>query len=145
MITLIRDFNTVAFQFARKLSPKLGYNYATDYARHMCVLWAFLLLMLLLEIITAALHKPGAAFIGRNPLVHIIGVIVLLFLGNALFKRILNRIPELRTGEETERHYKTLSQYRKIFVVTAAIGTLIIFLGIIATRQFLGLFGGFQK
>lgn len=138
----MRDLYTVGFQFARKLEPKRDPNAAGEYARHMCVLWAFLLLVLFLEILTAALNMPIGALIGRNRIVHVAGAAVLLFVGNVVVKRLVGRIPELRTAIEIERHHKTLSQHRKVFVVTAALGTLVAVLGIVAARQFWGLFGG---
>jgi len=138
----MKDFFTVGFQFARKLEPKRDSNAAADYARHMCVLWAFLLLVLFLEIVTAALGWPVSVLIGKNRVVHIIVTAALLFGGNVLIKQMVSRIPDLRTAVEIERHHRTLSRRRKVVVIAAAFGTLVAVLGMVAARQFLGVFGG---
>ena len=132
----------MAFHFARKLTPKYGPSAAGEYARHMCVIWGFLLLMLSIDILAGSLNIPIGALIGRNRIVQIAGASVLLLLGNIWVKQLVGRIPELRTVEGIERHHQALSQRRKILVLVVTFGTLAAVLGIVAARQFLGLFGG---
>jgi hypothetical protein len=142
MSAVIKDFYTIGYQFARRLEPKRDPAAADEYARHMCVLWLFLSVVLFLELVTSLLRIPLGNLMGNSRVLHILVVVVALIVGNILIKKMVSRIPELQTTGNIERCHNALSARRKIVLVGSAVGTLLAVLVIVAARQFLGAFGG---
>jgi hypothetical protein len=142
MTALLRDFYSIGYQFARRLAPKRDPEAAAEYARHMCVLWLFLAAVLFFEVVTSLLRIPLSQLMGNNRILHILVAAAALVIGNIFVKKRVNGITELRTPNDIERHNNGLSALRKVALVSAAVGTLIAILVLVAARQFLGAFGG---
>lgn len=142
MPTLLKDFYSITCQFSMKLSRERGFDAASEYARHMCALWFFLVVVLGVEIVTLSLGIPVSALIGKTRVWGIVATIILLVAGNFLAKAYIAQVPEFRTHEGVQKHYEKLSSRRRMFVVGLATGNLVTILLIVAARQFWGLFGG---
>jgi len=142
MARITSEFYAIAYRFAMKLDPKRGFEGASVYAKHMCALWFFMTIIFVIELATALLRIPLHQRLENIRVFSIVFVVIVLVVGNIAIREKVRRTPQLQTQEQIQRLFESLSPGRKILILGLVFGTLIAILLIIASKQYLGCFGG---
>jgi len=142
MTNFFKDFYAIVFQFVRKLDPKRGFDGAADYAKNMCALMGFFVIMFVFVFVTALLGVPLYHSLGGNRAVTDIEAIAALIVCYCIVRSVISRMPELQSPEQIVLRYESLSCWRKFFVIITVFSNPILILLIVIARQFFGAFGG---
>ena len=108
MTNFLKDLYSIAYQFARRLSPKRSTDSAADYAKRICILWLILGLLFVMTFVDVVLRMHVRNLLGRNRLELVVFSVTAVVAGYAVVGLWLRRIPELQTPETIERHYEQL-------------------------------------
>ena len=126
MISIFKDFYAMAYQFARKLDPKRGYDGAAEYARHMCTLWMMFSIALGVELAMLPSGIPFRDLLGRTRLVGDVVVIVALILCSMSMNIIIRRTKDLQSYEDITSRYNRLPRNRLLGLLALVVCTPIV-------------------